>query len=525
MTRFDYIIVGGGSAGCVLAARLSEQDDVRVLLMEAGPRDRHRYIHYPVGFARMTAGPFTWGLVTAPQVHAGGREIPYAQGRVLGGGGSINAEVFTRGAPEDYDAWQSEFGCRGWSFRDVRPYFLKSEDNDILAGPWHGTGGPLGVHTPAVQPLTRAFVQACQEFGMPFNHDFNGPRQAGAGPYQITTRHARRCSAATGYLDPATGRANLDVRTGTEVRRIVVENGRAVGVETAAGTLRAGREVILAAGAIGSPKLMMLSGLGPPDELRRHGIEVVAPLDGVGRNLHDHFGIDIVCELKEATSFDRYGRWHWMAWAALEYALFRKGPVASNVVEGGAFWQADAGAGRADLQFHFLVGAGVEAGVPTIDSGSGCTLNSYTLRPKARGRVTLRSADPRDAAVVDPNFLGHEDDLATSTEGVIISREIMAQNAMARYVRQEHFPGTRVRTRAQFEDYARRYGRTSYHPAGTCRMGADGDAVVGPDLRVNGVGDLRICDSSVMPRLVSSNTNAATIMIAEKASDLILGRS
>ena len=525
--EYDYIVVGGGSSGCALAARLSEQPELRVLLLEAGPADRHPYIHMPSGFAKMTAGPFTWGLKTAPQRHANQREIVYAQARVLGGGGSINAQVFTRGCPQDYDAWANEFGCNGWAFADIQHLFLRSEDNDTLAGPFHGNGGPLGVSTLDAHPLTKAFVRSCQQLGMPYNPDFNGASQAGAGAYQTTIRDARRCSAAVGYLKPVLGRSNLSVRTGTLIRRIVFEQARAVGVEVIEGgrpvVIRAEREVLLTSGAIGSPKLMLLSGIGPADELRALGIPVVADVPEVGRNLHDHFGIDIVYELNGPHSFDKYNKPHWMAWAGLQYALFRKGPVASNIVEGGAFWYADPSAPTPDLQFHFLVGAGVEEGVPKIESGAGVTLNSYTLRPKARGSVTLRSADATAAPVVDPNFLGDPYDLKTSAEGVRISREIFQQSALGRYVRKEHFPGPAVRTQSDLEAYARQYGRTSYHPVGTCRMGGDPDSVVDPELRVRAVSGLRICDSSVMPRLVSSNTNAPSIMIAEKAADLIKG--
>ncbi len=526
----DFIIIGGGSAGCTLAARLTEKPDVSVLMLEAGPKDTNPYIHMPVGFYKMTSGPLTWGLKTAPQIHANNREIPYAQARVLGGGGSINAEVFTRGCPEDYDAWANEFGCDGWSFKEVQPLFIRSEDNDTLSGPWHGVGGPLGVSSLAPpHPLTRAFVQACQQFGMPYNPDFNGPQQAGAGAYQTTIRNAKRCSAAVGYLRPVLKRPNLSISTGALVKRIVIEKGRAVGVEVIEDgrpkVLRAEREVLLTSGAIGSPKLMLLSGLGPADDLRAVGVPVVADIREVGRNLHDHFGVDIVYELSGPYSLDKYAKPHWMLWAGLEYMLFKKGPVTSNVVEGGAFWYADRSAPTPDLQFHFLIGAGIEEGVPKISSGSGVTLNSYTLRPRARGSVKLRSADIAAQPIVDPNFLGDPYDVKTSTEGVRVSREVLNQSAMARYTRKEHFPGPEVRTAADLEAYARRYGRTSYHPVGTCRMGGDSNSVVDPQLRVRGVEGLRICDSSVMPRVVSSNTNAASIMIGEKASTMILGNA
>jgi len=528
---FDYVIVGGGSAGCVLAARLSEDPAARVCLIEAGGRDSNPLIHMPVGFARMTTGPLTWGLVTAPQKHANNREIPYAQARVLGGGSSINAEIFTRGHPSDYDRWAAEEGAEGWAFSDVRRYFLRSEGNTVLAGEWHGTDGPLGVsNLPSPNRTTLAFVQSCQEFGMPYNPDFNGARQEGAGLYQTTIRGNRRCSAAVAYLRPALARPNLTLVTGALVRRVVFDGRRAAGVEYAAGgqalVARAAGEVIVTAGAIGSPKLKMLSGVGPAAHLRQHGISVVADLPGVGSNLTDHFGIDIVAELKGHDSLDRYNRPHWALWAGMQYLLFNSGPVTSNVVEGGAFWYAD-GPGSApcpDLQFHFLCGAGAEAGVPSVPKGaSGITLNSYTLRPKARGSVTLRSADPAAPPVVDPNFLGDPDDLRISVEGVKISREIFSQPSLQKYIREIRFPDRSVRTQADFEAYARQYGRTSYHPVSTCRMGSDAMAVVDPQLRVRGLDGLRICDSSVMPSLIGSNTNAASIMIGERAADLIRG--
>ncbi|WP_127115927.1 GMC family oxidoreductase [Shimia sediminis] len=526
---YDYVIVGGGSAGCVLANRLTENSAARVLLLEAGGKDSHPLIHMPVGFAKMTDGPHTWGLTTAPQKNANNREIPYAQARVIGGGSSINAEVFTRGNPVDYDRWASEEGCEGWSFKDIQKYFVRSEGNSILAGDWHGTEGPLGVsNIPDPQPMTRAFVRSCQEAGIPYNPDFNGPRQEGSGVYQTTTRNAKRCSAAVGYLKPVMNRPNLTVETGCQAHRILFEGTRAVGVEyDRKGTLqqvRADQEVLVTSGAIGTPKLMMLSGIGPAAHLTEHGIDVLHDLPGVGENLNDHFGIDIVAELNGHDSLDKYGKPHWMIWAGAQYYLFKSGPVTSNVVEGGAFWYGDKTAEVPDLQFHFLAGAGAEAGVPSVPKGSsGITLNSYTLRPKARGSVRLRSNKVGDLPIVDPNFLGHPDDLKTSVEGIRISREVFSQPSLQKYIRKIHFPDDSVKTQSDYEAYARQFGRTSYHPTCTCKMGVDEMAVVDPQMRVHGIEGLRICDSSAMPSLIGSNTNAPTIMMAEKASDMIRG--
>ncbi|MCP4314456.1 MAG: alanine-phosphoribitol ligase [Hyphomicrobiales bacterium] len=526
---FDYVIVGGGSAGCVLAARLSENPDVNVLLLEAGGKDTHPYIHMPIGFAKMTSGPFTWGYETVPQKHANDRAIPYAQARVIGGGSSINAEVFTRGNPADYDRWANEEGADGWGFEDIQRYFLRAEGNTTFSGDWHGTDGPLGIsNIPDPQKTALAFVQSCQELGIPYNPDFNGHTQAGAGIYQTNTLNKRRCSAAVGYLKPAMRRPNLTVEISCLVNRIVFAGVRATGVEYVRNgqlqTVEADREIIVTAGAIGSPKIMMLSGVGPAAHLGEHDIAVVHDLPGVGQNLNDHFGIDIVADLKRHDGLDKYGKPHWMIWAGIEYFLFKSGPVTSNVVEGGAFWFAGKAASIPDLQFHFLAGAGAEEGVPSVPKGSsGVTLNSYTLRPQARGTVRLRSADPAQSPLVDPNFLGHPDDLKTSVEGVKISRDIFAQPSLQKYIRSVRFPDESVRTQTDFEAYARRYGRTSYHPTCTCKMGVDEMAVVDPQLRVRGLENIRICDSSVMPSLIGSNTNAPTIMIAEKAADLIRG--
>lgn len=527
MANYDYVIAGGGAAGCVLAARLSESPEVRVLLLEAGPVDKDPFIHMPVGFYKMTSGPLIWPYKLVPQSNAAFREIPYTQGRVLGGGGSINAMVFTRGQAADFNCWVTEHGCSGWSFDDILPYYKRSEDNNRLAGDYHGVGGPLGV-SDLITPteLARAFVLSCQQLGMPYNPDFNGAQQRGCGLYQVSQRNGRRSSTVE-YLKRAKGRANLTVRTGCLATKIRIENGRALGIEYSRGGTtefeRAERETIVASGAIGSPKLLMLSGLGPADELKELKIPVVADIAGVGRNLHDHYDIDIIYDLNGPHSLDRYKKWHWMLWAGAEYMLFNKGPVTSNVVEGGAFWFADHSQPAPDLQFHFLVGAGVEAGIAPVPSGSGCTMNSYFLRPRSRGTVKLRSADPAAAPAIDPNYLGDPYDLKISVEGLKVSREIMTQSAFKPYLRREHLPGPDVKTQAECEEYARRYGRTSYHPVGTCKMGVDEASVVDPQLRVRGISSLRVVDSSIMPVLTSSNTFAPTVMIAEKASDMIRG--
>jgi choline dehydrogenase-like flavoprotein len=526
----DYVIVGGGSAGCTMAARLSENPDVSVVLIEAGPRDTDPYIHMPVGFYKMTGGPLTWGYSTAPARHAADRVMVYPQARVLGGGSSINAQVYTRGAPQDFDRWAGEEGCAGWSYKEVLPYFRKAEDNERFAGPLHGSGGPLGVSDLiSPSPLTKAFVKAAQEAGIPYNPDFNGERQEGCGIYQTTIRKGRRCSAAVGYLRPAMRRPNLMVKTGCLTTRIRVEAGRAVGVDYVEdgkpASIRAEREVVVAAGAIGSPKLLMLSGIGPAQHLRSHGIPVVLDLKGVGANLQDHMAVDIVYELTGAHSYDKYKQPHWKLWAGIEYHLFRSGPVTSNIAEGGAFWWADRSEPSPDLQFHFLPGAGVEKGVGTVPSGHGCTLNSYHVRPRSRGSVTLAGADPRVAPVIDPNSFAEDYDLERTVDSVMTSREIMAQPALRPFLRREHQPGDAVRSRADYGRFARAVARSAYHPVGTCKMGTDEWAVVDPRLRVHGIDALRVCDGSVMPSLVSANTNATAIMIGERAADFLKGNA
>jgi choline dehydrogenase-like flavoprotein len=526
---FDYIVVGGGSAGCVLARRLSDDPDVRVLLLEAGGRDWHPYIHMPAGFAKLTGKMANWGWSTVPQKHLGDRSYWYPQGRILGGGSSINAQVYTRGNAKDYDEWATEEGCAGWSYVDVLPYFKRAEDNQRLVDDYHGYGGPLGVSAPLNPlPICDAYLRAAQEAGLPFNPDFNGRRQDGCGYYQLTIRGGRRCSAAVAYLKPVSNRTNLEVRTGVMTARVVLEHGRAVGVEVIGRRgapperLHAEREVVLSAGAVGSPKLLLLSGIGPADDLAALGIPVVHDLPGVGRNLQDHLDLYVISECTGDHTYDRYSRPHRMLWAGLQYVLFGGGPVASNLCEAGGFWYADPDARSPDIQFHLMLGSGIEKGAAKLGN-CGVTLNSAFLRPRARGSVTLASADPFAQPRIDPNYWGDPYDRTMSIRGLRLAREIMQQPAFRPFVLAERMPGPEVQTDEEIAAYAIRHAKTDYHPVGTCKMGIDGLAVVDPALRVKGLDGLRVCDSSIMPRLVSSNTNAPTIMIAEMASDLIRG--
>jgi choline dehydrogenase-like flavoprotein len=521
---YDFIIVGGGSAGCVLAARLSENPDATVLLLEAGGRDRNPLYHLPAGFAKMTKGIGSWGWQTVPQRHLGGRVLRYTQAKVIGGGSSINAQIYTRGNALDYDEWR-QMGCAGWGYEDVLPYFRKAEDNDSFEDRWHGRGGPLGVSRPAAPlPICEAYFAAAAELGIPRNADLTGETQDGVGYYQLTQRHARRSSTAVAYLGPARGRANLTVRTDAQVARLRIERGRAAGVElvTPGGTetLHAACEVIVTAGAIGSPRLLMLSGIGPADHLSATGIPPLLDQPGVGANLQDHLDLYVIAECTGDHTYDKYARPFWSAVAGLRYLATRGGPVASSLFETGGFWYADPSARSPDIQFHLGLGSGIEAGVERMRN-AGVTLNSAYLRPRSRGTVRLASADPMAAPLIDPAYWDDPHDREMSIRGLKLAQEIMAQPALKPFVLAERLPGPEVRTGADYIAYACRHAKTDHHPAGTCRMGADEAAVLDPRLRLRGIEGLRVADASVMPTLVSSNTNAPVIMIAEKAADMI----
>jgi len=526
----DFIIVGGGAAGCVLANRLSEDPTNSVLLLEAGGKDWHPLIHMPAGFAKMTRGIASWGWSTVPQRHMKDRIFWYTQAKVIGGGSSINAQIYTRGNARDYDAWASEEGCEGWSYREVLPYFKRAENNQRYANDYHSYGGPLGVSNPiAPLPICEAYFRAAQEMGIPFNPDFNGATQEGVGYYQLTQKDAKRSSAAIAYLRPIASRKNLTVRTGVLVTRIVVENGRAIGVEIVEKPgarpriLHAEREVIISSGAIGSPKLLMQSGIGPADHLKSIGITPIHDLPGVGSNMQDHLDLFVIAECTGDHTYDNYAKLHRTAWAGIQYLLLKKGPAASSLFETGGFWYADPTAGWPDVQFHLGLGSGIEAGVEKLKN-PGVTLNSAYLRPRSRGTVRLASADPAAMPLIDPNYWADPHDREMSIRGLRLAREIMRQAALKPYVLREVLPGPSLESDDDLFDYACRTAKTDHHPVGTCRMGQDAMSVVTPDLKLRGIEALRVCDASVMPRVPSSNTNAPTIMVGEKGADLILGR-
>ena len=524
--EFDYVIVGAGSSGCVLANRLSEDENVSVLVIEAGGPDKSFLFHWPAGFAKMTKGIASWGWSTVPQQHMSKRVLWYTQARIVGGGSTINAQVYTRGNGKDYDSWARQ-GCDGWSFPEILPYFKRAEGNERFCDDYHGVDGPLGVSAPrGALPVCDAFIRAAQQFGIPYNPDFNGRQQAGVGYYQLTQKAVRRSSAATAFLRPALMRPNLTVRTAVAVQRIALEGRRAIGIETVKDgrtvILRARREILVTAGAIGSPRLLLLSGIGPAGDLSSAGIEVRHDLPGVGRNLQDHLDLCVLAELCGRYSYDGMDRLPRSALAALQYFLFKSGPVTSSLFETGAFWYADDQSPLPDTQFHFGQGSGIEKGIVTIDKG-GVTLNCAYMRPRSRGTVRLASGNPQDAPLIDPNYWSDPHDREMSLNGLEIAREILAQPALRAFIKQEALPGANVKTREQLYKYACGMAKTQHHPVGTCRMGHGRDAVVDPQLKVHGIEALRVCDSSIMPQINSSNTNAPTIMIAEKASDMIRG--
>jgi choline dehydrogenase-like flavoprotein len=528
---YDYVIVGAGTAGCVLAARLTEDADVSVCLIEAGPPDRHPFIHVPalVGAAIGTRS-INWGLLTEPQAALDGRRVPVPRGRVVGGSGSINGMAYFRGQPQDYDDWAAA-GNAGWSWREVLPYFLRSENNvDHRGSPWHGQDGPIHVtHVPKPNPLNAAFLEAFASIGgYPACDDFTGARPEGYGLRQGTIHGGRRESSATAFLRPALARPNLRLVTGALVTRILLEGARATGVEALVGgqvrQIRAVRETLLCAGAFQSPQILMLSGIGDADELRTLGIEPRHHLPGVGRDLHDHPAAPILRETRNTLSYGL--SWPTLpraAWNLAQYLFARSGPLASNVFESTAFIRSVPGADRPDLQIVFQPARRNPNGFP-LPLGHGYAISAVNLYPRSRGRITLASRDPRSPPRIDPNLLGDPADFTPLLAGLKLGRQLLDSPAFAAYAAVEVAPGAGVRDDAALTAYVRRTASTVHHPVSSCRMGRDDQAVVDDQLRVHGIAALRIADASVFPSIIGGNTNAPVVMVAEKAADLLRGR-
>ena len=535
MDRYDYIIIGAGSAGCVLANRLTEDTSLKVLLLEAGTRDNSLMVRMPAGVGQLlpTKNTYNWGFWTEEEPQLEGRKLWWPRGKGWGGSSSINGMIYIRGHARDYDQWP-QIGLEGWAYKDVLPYFKRSEALEGGGDAWHGGEGPLRVskaHDP--NPIYAATIEAGRQAGHKVTGDFNGFQQEGWGPYQLTIHGGERWSAAKGYLHPALTRENLTCITGARTTKILIEDGRAVGVEVAdektkeKKTFYADREVLLSAGAVQSPQILQLSGIGDPEELAKHGIPVVHALKGVGANLQDHLDVTLSweCPLPITIYSKRKGLLKTLA-VGLNYMLFKQGVGRTQALESGAFLKSRPDLDRPDLQVHCVLAVMQNHGKTQVPK-DGFTFHVCQLRPESRGRVGLRSADPFDDPAIFANSLAADEDRRALREGLRMMRKVAEQSALDAYRTEELFPGKSVQTDDQIDAWIRANAETIYHPVGTCRMGAAGDpmAVVDAELKVQGLKGLRVIDASVMPTLVGGNTNAPTIMIAEKAADLLLGKA
>jgi len=520
----DYIVVGAGSAGCAVAARLAEQPGMRVVLLEAGGRATNPWLHIPIGYAKTMYHPkLSWNLKTAGEPELKGRQIDWPRGRVMGGSSAINGLIYIRGQAADYDHWR-QLGCIGWSFADVLPHFRAAEDNERGADELHGQGGPLGVSNMRDHnPISAAFIAAAKELGFPENPDFNGHEQEGAGWYQVTARNGLRCSAATAYLKPCP--ANLQIITDAPARRLLLEDGRCAGVVYAQGgvekTLRARREVVLSGGAIHSPQLLMLSGIGDGAHLQDMGIETRHHLPGIGRNLQDHFQARMVFRANAKVTFNDVANSFWgKIRTGLEFALNRSGPLTFSAGTAGLFARVMPQSATPDVQFHFVPFSAAGPGKGLHDF-PGFTMSMCQLRPESRGSITLASPDPTAQAHIQANYLSEKFDRDCIVAGLHLTRRLAATTALSRWIDSEFLPGSQMQGDEAMLDFARSTGITIYHPSGTCRMGEDAQSVVDSRLRLRGVAGLRVADASVMPTVVSGNTNAACIMIGEKCAAMI----
>ncbi|HEY2131420.1 MAG TPA: choline dehydrogenase [Acetobacteraceae bacterium] len=530
----DYIVVGAGSAGCVIAARLTEDRSCRVVVLEAGGEDSSPWIHIPLGYGKTITDPrVNWCYNTEPEPELHGRSVFWPRGKVLGGSSSINGLLYVRGQAEDFAHWR-QLGNVGWSFEDVLPYFKRSEGRiggpNQAKGDLHGRGGPLAVSDLGDRnALSEAYIQSAEAVGIARNDDYNGPVQEGVGYYQVTARRGRRCSAAVAFLRPAMKRPNLRVITRALAERVLFAGRRAVGVRFLKGntrcTARATREVILAGGAINSPQLLMLSGIGPARHLQDMGIEAVHELPGVGANLQDHFQTRFVYKCKfPVTVNDIMMSRLKMARMGLQYLMFRNGPLTVSAGQVGIFAKTRPDLPSPDIQFHFI-GFSSDRPAQGLHKFSGFMQSVCQLRPESRGEILLKSADPTAAPAIHPNYLAAEQDRQTIVAGQKLARRIASQPAISHYIASEYLPGPATATDEQLLDHARQAGGSIFHPSGTCKMGPDPMAVVDDQLRVHGLTGLRVADASIMPTVVSGNTNAACIMIGEKCADLVRGQA
>lgn len=526
---FDYVVVGGGAAGCVLAARLATDSNARVVLVERGRRDRNPWIHIPATFFKALQGQDADAVVSEPDPSLGHIPFHVPQGRVLGGGSSVNGMIYMRGQAQDYDDWVGDYGCQGWGYDDVLPVFRRQEQNLTFDNAFHGTDGSLKVSSPSSpHPVSRLVIEAAVSAGLPRNQDFNGAHQEGVGWYQVMAAGGQRQSAAHCFLRPALRRPNLTVLTNISAQRLQLKGRKAIALEAMDANgqpllIQANREILLTAGSFQSPKLLMLSGIGPADVLARHGVEVVHANEHVGAHYQDHVGVPVTRELKGMSGL--YGQDQGFAAMGhgLQFVVARRGLLTSNLLDAGACVDTD-GDGRPDVQYNFAPFAPGAPGHPPLDCHA-VQVHPMTMRPQSRGRLTLASADPSEAPKFESNALAATEDLDTLRRGVRVAQSVMGQSPLSDVLGDEIWPPPNSSWRTQndaFDDAIRQHARTIYHPAGTCRMGPDGQAVTDTKLRVHGIEGLRVADCSIMPQLVSGNTCAPTMMIADRAADFVL---